>query len=322
MNDSERNRGSSQINRSTYLLFVSFFVKFIIIVDATTQNLPFNLQPAYSESIKSETFINCIVQTRGGTMSHGKVADMIEGDDEPRKGDCVRSETAPTDRNEKENIIGGGDINEKTRLFKNSKNKKTISTDHDHSSEINKNEQLSHTLHALVGLNRYPNYLSRWPVENIDDLEKSLEKNLALIRKQKENIIIRRAGIAKMIQKISSDKNIKDEIDLSILNVPTTWQEVKDKILHPQASEAIFQSRMFKAMKRKKVSTPTIQSVISGATTVELDPGELEEWLEQEMFDVYSFPLLSKKVSSVLYSHSLNSKTSKFTHLFLCQKYS
>ena len=125
-----------------------------------------------------------------------------------------------------------------------------------------------------------------------------------------------------MIQKISSDKNIKDEIDLSILNVPTTWQEVKDKILHPQASEAIFQSRMFKAMKRKKVSTPTIQSVISGATTVELDPGELEEWLEQEMFDVYSFPLLSKKVSSVLYSHSLNSKTSKFTHLFLCQKYS
>ena len=75
--------------------------------------------------------------------------------------------------------------------------------------------------------------MSRWPVENVDDIEKSLEKNLALIRKQKENIMIKRAGIAKMIQKISSEKNINDEIDLSILNVHTICQEVKDKILHP-----------------------------------------------------------------------------------------
>ena len=69
------------------------------------------------------------------------------------------------------NAIGGGAINEKQRLYKQSSAYTTNNiddsngnndTDNQLSHTWNPNEHLSHMLHALVGLERYPNYLSRF----------------------------------------------------------------------------------------------------------------------------------------------------------------
>jgi hypothetical protein len=41
-----------------------------------------------------------------------------------------------------------------------------------------------------------------------------------------------------------------------------------------------------------------VQEVLSGQVTVELDAHLLEELMEEELFDVYSIPLLTPEVST------------------------
>merc|ERR1712187_254508 len=49
-------------------------------------------------------------------------------------------------------------------------------------------------------------------------------------------------------------------------------------------------------MFRDRVYSPSIDSILAGKELVELDISQLEQWLDEEMCDVYSFDLLSKKV--------------------------
>lgn len=72
-----------------------------------------------------------------------------------------------------------------------------------------------------------------------------------------------------------------------------------------RASRAIFGSKQFQ--KRSSSSTtlstpscPSIEDVLNGSVQVELDLALLEDWLDEELFDVYSFPILSESFCSKL----------------------
>ena len=43
---------------------------------------------------------------------------------------------------------------------------------------------------------------------------------------------------------------------------------------------------------------PTVEEISNGKAQVDLDPSLLEDWMCQEMFDVYSVPLLTNEVST------------------------
>jgi hypothetical protein len=59
----------------------------------------------------------------------------------------------------------GGVINEKLRNLPTTKSEKSFSR-----------TSQSHLLHAVEGLDRYPNYLNRWNERDIDELELSLQQ--------------------------------------------------------------------------------------------------------------------------------------------------
>ena len=87
-------------------------------------------------------------------------------------------------------VIGGGDINEKKRLYgrKSLQQDKGIplsppqvdkankkSADNSESSFYDPVQHRSHLFHAIEGLNRYPNYLSRWNEKDVETLERALK---------------------------------------------------------------------------------------------------------------------------------------------------
>eukprot|EP00906_Rhabdomonas_costata_P005396 RCo008085 len=49
-------------------------------------------------------------------------------------------------------------------------------------------ESLAALLHATFGLDHYPNYLHRWAVSEIEDLEQQLESQLSKVREQKAQL--------------------------------------------------------------------------------------------------------------------------------------
>ena len=78
----------------------------------------------------------------------------------------------------------------------------------------------------------------------------------------------------------------------ALFEPPSTWSEVQSQILDPRASHAIFKSKQFKNVAQR----PSVQQVLTGEATVELDAHLLQELMEEELFDVYSLPLLSPEV--------------------------
>lgn len=175
--------------------------------------------------------------------------------------------------------IGGGAINEKKRSFRASGTNTVENQDIGYNPLLSK----SHLMHAIEGLDRYPNYLSRWSLEDTNMLERGLEERLAMVKSQKKQVIQERNAVQRLVARIVKEyPELKD-----LLKPPQSWQEVKDNILDPRASKAIFKANPF--LQREK---PNIQDVISGKTLIELNVGQLEHLMEEEMFDVYSFPLL------------------------------
>jgi len=252
----------------------------------------------------------------------------------------MKEDLTPPAIDPNEIVIGGGAINEKKRNLKNN----VRVTDVDVDVNVDRNNYFdpehipAHLQHALMGLDRYPNYISRWNYNLLDDvqkLESALENQLEKVRMQKRQLLLRNEHVRSILQTeeqavvvadagadIDKDKdtiadadaanNIVTEntnpVDWSILRPPTTWQEVRD-VLHPRASDAIFKSKMFLNEKKRQVghnsrknntsksnNTPsiTVKDVLDGKVAVDLDAGQLEGWLDEEMFDVYSFPLLSE----------------------------
>lgn len=212
------------------------------------------------------------------------------------------SETSPQ--------IGGGAINEKTRWYGREMEKsypRSNTNDHDHftkqqhpnglgpgKTNFDPENVSSHLLHALAGLDRYPNYLSRWnfDLKDVDRLEQALEDQLAKVRLQKQNMISRNERLRLMRDKVMQKLN--DDCDsFDIFQLPSSWREIKLNVLHPNASNAIFGSRQFRSA-QKSNSPPTVEEAVQGKVDIELDLHQLAEWMNEECFDVYSFPLLSK----------------------------
>jgi len=211
------------------------------------------------------------------------------------------SNTTMNNQEQKEHpdSVGGGAINEKIRTYdetagqsthaKNSTQQQITTT----TTTYNPSSVPSHLYHALEGLDRYPNYLHRWNMSDIDRLEQSLEDQLALVRQQRATVQERRDGCARVVQAMLQDHPQRTKWQ-KILEPCQTWDQVRDRILDARAAHAIFRSPMFRDSNKSNKSTiPSVQDVMNGRTVVHLDPGRLEALLDEELYDVYSFRLLS-----------------------------
>jgi hypothetical protein len=214
-----------------------------------------------------------------------------------------------------QNAVGGGAINEKPRLYNANDPIDSSRGRNNAGNSWNPSDDLSHILHALVGFDRYPNYLSRFRhLSDIDSLEKALEARLSDVRKQRSEIVQRKAGIQQLVRRYISSESAwdvkKDDFDCSelwrdhpLLSPPKTWVELREKkVLLDQAFKVAYRSIALtnnarKAKSREQTSTlPTAGDIIHGKAQVRLDPSLLEDWMNQEMYDVYSFPLLTSEV--------------------------
>ena len=193
----------------------------------------------------------------------------------------------------------------------------------------------------------------------MDALEYALECRLSDVRKQKSEIVQRRKGIQQLVERYLISINGEEdeayvlespEEDCStlwrkhpLLSTPKTWIDLHErKILQEQAFKVAHnsisstykkQKRNAKGNKSKKHtkntddatdvegsnSLPNIEDIIVGKVKVDLDPALLEDWMDQEMFDVYSFSLLTPEFCSILRTTlrdlSTLAESDEFSHL-------
>lgn len=212
-------------------------------------------------------------------------------------------------------LVGGGAVNEKKRHYESGKSSAETNTGADDSGKYDPATQRAYLLHALEGMDRYPNYLSRWSLDDMDQLEDALQKQVERVRQQKQSIQERRRDIEKLVEVL-----VQQDVDrwASLITPPATWDYVKDHILDPHASKAIFGSRTFTG---NQASTPTFQQVLSGQVDVELDVARLQLLMDEELFDVYSFRLLSttfcKELREFVMALTELGQSESFAHLQL-----
>jgi hypothetical protein len=187
-------------------------------------------------------------------------------------------------------IMGGGSINETPRGNVRTASdlcSRKSSSNMENTTNYDPQHNHAHLLHSIMGLERYPNYLSRWSsnMKDIDKLQNALTHQLDKVKLQKSNLMKRKTFIHDITQRAMTTY---PNVDWTVLAIPPSWEQVRCDILHEDASKAIFQSKMFKHAR------PELHHVLEGRIPIELDLGLLEEWLNQEFFDVYSLPLFSK----------------------------
>jgi hypothetical protein len=152
----------------------------------------------------------------------------------------------------------------------------------------------SHLLHAIEGLDRYPNYLSRWSMEDAEKLERALEERIDQVRQQKLQVYQQRQAIQQVLEGVLIDHpHWRD-----FVRVPSTWAEIEERVLDIRATKAIFHSNFFSDNETAKAS---VEDVLSGKIPVQLDAALLQNWMDEEMFDVYSFPLLAESFCTSLH---------------------
>jgi len=140
----------------------------------------------------------------------------------------------------------------------------------------------SHLWHALEGLDRYPNYLSRWNDErDIDELERSLEQSLKQVRQQRGMIMDRRQRIEQLLQNVTIPSRVE---------TPESWEDLLENRLDSTLGKAIQKSRQF----RNKRNIPSLHKVLSGEFELHLDAYLLEQLMEPEVHDVYSLPIFRR----------------------------
>ena len=181
--------------------------------------------------------------------------------------------------------LGGGAINEKKRLYKeDGEGEEYAKLEEQNSSSFRPSTTRSHLWHALEGMDRYPNYLSRWSSDDMDRLEDSLMEQVTRVRQQKEQVLERRQGIQNLVNDfVETDGRWK-----RLLQVPNKWEEFRSRILDPGVCKAIFDTKgnLGKA-------NHTVPEVLRGEVTVELNVSQLATLMDEELFDVFSFRLLS-----------------------------
>lgn len=221
-----------------------------------------------------------------------------------RKIKTSKKNDSSTTKKEDNIVIGGGNINEKERQYCAKARTNTTETGLVHGfsgidnkeikskSAYNPMQHRSHLLHAIEGLDRYPRYISRWKETDINSLEQALKEKLEQVREQKTNISSQRRYIQFVLQEFLVE--YPEWIGFS--RRPTSWDDIRN-MLDPRAVKAIFRSKIF----HKKNNDQGLHSneifvndVISGRIPIELDAKHLQEWIDYEMNDVYSFPLLSE----------------------------
>lgn len=171
-------------------------------------------------------------------------------------------------------------------------------------------QNVSHMLHAIVGLDRYPNYLSRFQdVNDVIALENALRQSLDKVEQQKNDMVKRRKSVNHLVRhysKLKKERNDQrteaatddtDDIAAGVwssdLCPPKSWAELKQRnILNEEAFNVAFQSMM-----KTNIHRPCeLDAVLNGKVNLDLSPFLLEDLMDEEMFDVYSFPLLSVEV--------------------------
>jgi hypothetical protein len=263
--------------------------------------------PLYAMNMRRNCLFYAAILTKSNTKAHpiSSIAEL------PTQ---VMDESMSMNIGAEQNAIGGGAINEKPRLY-NANDLDSSRGRNNAGDSWNPSDDLSHILHALVGFDRYPNYLSRFRhLSDIDSLENALEARLSDVRKQRSEIVQRRADIQQLVRRYISSESAgdvkKDNFDCSelwrdhpLLSPPKTWLELREKkVLLDQAFKVAYGSIALtnnarKAKSSKQTCTlPTAEDIIHGKAQVHLDPSLLEDWMNQEMYDVYSFPLLTSEV--------------------------
>lgn len=208
-----------------------------------------------------------------------------------------------------EETIGGGEVNERTRT--NTRvTTKDASTSNGTSPILTKSfdpvVNRAHLFHAVEGLYRYPNYLSRWSESDVDRLESALLDQLTLVRKQRDTIRTKRQATDSLVQKLlGQDTSGRWN---ALLTPPTSWQRVKNSILDPAASRAFFGS------KNERSDWPSFHEVTRQAYHLELPVGPLAGLMDEELPDVFTFPLLAPSFCAEIcaYVQALASMDSDF----------
>jgi hypothetical protein len=77
----------------------------------------------------------------------------------------------------------------------------------------------AHLLHSIMGLDRYPNYISRWSynIDDIDKLQDALTHQLEKVKHQKSDLIQRRKRMNEIIEHAMASYQ---DIDWTVLTVP------------------------------------------------------------------------------------------------------
>jgi hypothetical protein len=242
-----------------------------------------------------DNFIMLSVPVECSKSSEVSISLTVSSLEQESEGFITSKESGANNSSDATPVLGGGEINEKPRFFAKSHKQHP----HNIPDNYDPKENLSHLLHSIVGLDRYPNYLLRWTQneeKDIDALEEALEDQLEKLRQQRVLLRKRREEFSKLCNDLATD----DKPLLSFLQPPQTWDEVRDNVLHPKISNVIFGSRMFWGSNSSSVGFKedmiSVQEVINGKIVVRLDPHLVHELLDEEMPDVYSFPLLSVEV--------------------------
>jgi hypothetical protein len=197
--------------------------------------------------------------------------------------------------------IGGGAVNEKKRFFLDSLHPEDTEEHNNYldgssqsNSRYNPTQHRAHLFHAMEGLDRYPNYLSRWEEPDIDALERALQEKLQQVRDQKSKITQQRQEMQRVLQRFLECSPEWKEF----VQAPSTWEDIQTKILDQRAAKAIFRSQMFLGHK----DNMSVEDVLRGRIPIKLDTAQLEQLMDEEMDDVFAFPLLSQEFCTKLHT--------------------
>ena len=199
--------------------------------------------------------------------------------------------TADMTHENPDQVIGGGAINEKKRTFLDrGEGSKQTKLDSGSTTAFQGTRNQAHFLQAMEGLDRYPNYLAKWNNEEAEELEQALLQRLEKVREQRRYTGSQHERLQQVVEKVCREEPTWREF----LQPPQSWDEVRTSgILDDRISNTIFRSKFFRESKNHTV--PSVQEVLSGSgQRVELEAGYLEEVMDEEVSDVYSFPLLSE----------------------------
>ena len=235
-----------------------------------------------ARSVIQHSFLHLTVSedtTKNTNATNIQTKTMISGQ---------KMNTTDDSADEMDNDVGGGSVNEKKRQYRPKSRKQDTESENTNTnsqSAYNPSNHRSHLLHALEGLNRYPNYLSRWETDDVEALEQELQRVLQQVQEQKSKTKDQRDNIGLALRDFFENHPEWEEFS----KPPESWEEIRT-ILDPRAANVVFRSKKIATM----IGNVAVNDAISGRIQVELDTGRLEEWMDEEMFDVYSFPLLSE----------------------------